>query len=103
MYDLTDFESYKTYFEGLANAHTLIDGFMFGDQEVQNNEVRAWRGKKLWLWPYGIVRIEDALSDNYLKRKEGSLFVGGVAPSAKYDDENAWVQACEQICESIVS
>lgn len=102
MYDLTDFTSYKRYFETIAQQHVQIDDFKYGDQEVQNNEVRQWGGKRLWLWPYGMVRVEDNLSDNYLQRKEGVLFVGGSAPK-KFDDEDEFVASCEGICKDIIS
>jgi hypothetical protein len=103
MYDLTDFDSYKEYFELISEEHLQIDGFAYGDQDVQNNEIRTWKGKRLWLWPYGPVRIEDNRSDNYLQRKEGSLFIGGAAPSAKYEDEDVFLNDCEAIVKSLIS
>lgn len=103
MYDLTDLQSYQDYFELLATQHKLIDNFAYGDQDVQNNEIRHWKGRRLWLWPYGPVRVEDNRSDNYMKHKEGSLFVGGVASSAKFSDENDYLKVCERICEDLIS
>lgn len=103
MYNLTDFQSYQDYFEALATEHKLISSFTYGDQDVQNNEIRTWTGRKLWLWPYGAVRIEDNRSDNYLQRKEGSLFIGGSAGSAKFADEDDYQKVNEQICKDIVS
>lgn len=100
-YDLTDFQSYQDYFEAIATAHKNIDSFSFGDQDVLNNEISGWNGKKLWLWPYGEVKTEENANDNYLDRVQGSLFVGGAAGSAKFSDEYAYFLACEQIVKEI--
>lgn len=103
MYSLTDLESYKTYFELLATQHKQIEGFAYGDQGVQNNEIRVWKGRRLWLWPYGPARVEDNLSDNYLQLKEGSLFIGGRAPSEKYEHEESYQEENEAIVKAIIS
>lgn len=103
MYDLTDMESCKQYFGLLATQHKQLSGFAYGDQDVQNNEVRSWKGRRLWLWPYGAARIEDNLSDNYLQLKEGSLFVGGVPPSGKFADEEAYQEENEGIVKDLIS
>lgn len=106
MFDLADYQSYQDYFSLLATQHKQIDcpePFLFGDTDVQSNEVKNWKGKKLWLWPYGVVRISDNTSDNYLRRKEGVLFVGGAVESKKFVNEHAHFKICEKIVADIIS
>lgn len=101
-YDLTDLSNYQTYFDQLATKHKLIDSFSYGDQEEQNQEVITWEGTKLWLWPYGPVRIVDNQADNYMQQKEGSLFIGGPEPE-EYADRDAYFLQCELIAKGIIS
>lgn len=102
-FNLTNYDSYKTYFMGLASSHKSIDGFLYGDRDIAANEGRSWEGLKLWLWPYESVRVQDDRSDNYLKRKQGTLWVGGAAHSASFEDEQNYFRNCEMIVEDIIS
>lgn len=102
MYDLTDIASYKSYWENLASDHKLITSFTYGDQDVQNAEAITWEGTKLWLWPYGPVRVVDNLGDNYMQQKEGSVFVGGPEPEA-YEDQDTRFNQCETIVKQLIS
>jgi hypothetical protein len=103
MYDLTDFQSYQDYFEAIATSHIAMDGFMFGDEDIAINKGRVWKGKQLWLEPWQPVKINDQKSDNYLKEKKGSLWVGGAPPSAKFQDRLDYFRACEIIVEDIIA
>lgn len=102
MFDLTDFQSYQDYFLAIATKHKVIAGnYSFGDQDVVNNQVRTWKGIKLWLWPYGEVKTEENSNDNYLDRVPGSLFIGGAAGTTDFAGEYAFFLQCEQIVKEI--
>jgi len=105
MYDLTDFESYQLYFKTLAELHKDLGAgaFLFGDDGAATNEGKVWKGKRLWLEPYQPVVITDQLSDNYLKEKKGSLWIGGSPANQKFDTRFSYFRACESIVEDIVS
>lgn len=104
-YSLTDFDSYQAYFLALATAHKQLGAknFLFGENDVAANEGKAWKGNKLWLEPWQPVRIQDQLSDNYLKEKKGSLWVGGAPASLKFSDRYKQFKDCEIIVEDIIS
>lgn len=103
MINLNDFDSYKAYFETIATEHTDLDGFLFGDSEVQVNEGKSWNGRMLLLEPWLPATIEDQKSDNYLQRKQGSLFIGGVAVSEAFTDEYNYFRDCEVVAKDIIS
>lgn len=104
MFDfLTDQTAYRTYFQGIATAHVEIDGFLYGDMDVQHNEIRTWKGTKLWLEEPNRIKPIGPNIDNLLKEKRCSLWIGGVPPSAKYSDVHAYYLACEKIVEDIIA
>jgi hypothetical protein len=103
MYELTDFNSYQGYFRLISEQHKGVDGFLFGDDDVAINEGRVWKGKKLWLEPWQPVKISDPLSDNYLKDKKGSLWIGGPVAGLKFQQRLDFYGECESIVEDIIS
>jgi hypothetical protein len=100
-FDLTNVDSYKAYFTAIANKHKQIESFSYGDQDVVNSEIRSWKGRKLWLWPYDSITVEENSNDNYLDKVPGSFFIGGAAGSTKFAVENDYIRDCEQIVKDI--
>jgi hypothetical protein len=101
---LRTFNDYKAYFQAIATKHKDITApMLFGDSDVAANEVKHWRGKKLWLEPYEPGTVIDRKSDNLLTEFPCSLFVGGCAPSGKFQDEDDWYHECEAIIRQIIA
>ena len=100
---LTDNDAYENYFRALATQHKEIDGFLYGDEDVQLNATRAWKGIKLWLEEPNRARPVGPNTDNLLKDKRCSLWVGGSPPSSKYADVQAYYNKCEKIVEDIIA
>jgi hypothetical protein len=75
---------------------------MYGDEEVKGNEVKHWKGRRLWLWPYGPVKVADNRADNYLANKQASMFIGGGAP-AKFAEQDNYFKECEAIVKQIIA
>jgi hypothetical protein len=102
---LTTYQAYQDYFQALCTAHKLLgaNSYLFGEEVVAMNSGRGWSGVKLWLDEPDPAGVADAGSDNYLKKKKGSLFVGGAPASAKYADEQTKYKDCELIVEDLVS
>ena len=103
IFDLSNFAQFKAYFTLLATQNKSVDGFLFGDVEVGQNEARDWTGKKLWAWPPNRGRMLDARSDNYLLNRDGSIWIGGHSGSDKFEDEDAFYNSCEVIMKQVVA
>ncbi len=104
MFDfITDPATYKTYFETIATEHVDIDGFIYGDDDVQKNEIRTWDGIKLWLEDPSRIKPIGPNIDNLLKEKRCSLWVGGSPPSASFEDIQTFYNQCQTIIEDIIS
>lgn len=101
--DLTDFESYKAYFQQVCTENKLLGAnqFLFGDVEVGQSDAASWKGKKLWAWPSQRGRMSD--QDNYLLTREASVWVGGPSGSERFDDEDAFYAASEKLMKQILS
>jgi hypothetical protein len=105
IFDLSDFENYKAYFQQLATEHLDIgaNNFLFGDVEVGQNEAREWQGKKLWAWPSQRGRMSDSNADNYLLNREGSVWLGGPAQAETFADTDTYYNDCEKLAKQIVA
>ena len=105
MFDLTDYQSYQDYFAAIAVAHVDISGFLFGDDGVPNNEIKAWtRGqKKLWLEPYAPTQVIGPNVDNMIKQKAGVLMIAGPVGDNKFSTAQDLFKACEIIVEQIIA
>lgn len=104
VFDLTDYLSYKAYWQQIASTNKLIGNanYLFGEVEVGQNEASEWKGKKLWAWPSVRGRGSDP-GDNLSLTREGSIWVGGPCDSDKFADEDTYYAACEAIMKQILS
>jgi hypothetical protein len=105
VFDLTDFQSYQDYFAAIAAGHVDISGYLFGDEGVPNNDLKAWprNQKKLWLEPYAPTQVIGPNVDNMIKQKAGVLMVGGPVADNKFSTSQQLFKACEIIVEQIIA
>jgi hypothetical protein len=102
-FTLTDIENYKTYFEALADSSVHLDGFLFGDVKVGQNDAHSWQGLKLWAWPADRSRLNDLRFDNYYLGREATIWIGGPCSSEKWEDEDTFYKNVENIMKKVVS
>lgn len=100
---LTDFASYKEYWRTLCEENKQLGPgqYLFGDVDVAQSDAAEWKGKKLWAWPSTRGRMQG--SDNHILDREGTIWIGGVSASEKFDDEDAYYAACEKLMKQILS
>jgi len=104
MLQLTDFNSYKAYFEGLAVSHVDIKESVFGDTEVLLNKVKAgFQTPFIFIERYKPPIILDQNSDNYLSSKIFSVVVYTTPSSEKFSDQDAAYSTCESIALDLIS
>jgi hypothetical protein len=102
-FQLSDFKKYKEYFEKVATESKHVDGFLFGDVDIGQEEAGSWQGKKLWAWPADRSKLQDQHSDNFFLGREGSIWVGGPCNSELHSDQDEFYNQCEVIMKKVIS
>lgn len=105
--DLSDYASYKTYFQSIAASHKTLRSFVFNDDENVINDLRSGNAGKppiLWLEAYQ-ARLDDDRADNFLGMKSGALVCLDLPYRSSSDNRtDDQVEAdCEQIIIDIMS
>ncbi len=102
---LTDYESTKTYYEGLCQAHKLTDRLIFGDLNEMENAVKAsTKGVSVWLEPWEKTKAGDKnQSNNFLGEKSYTLEFLAKADTDKFTDEHQKYIMLEGIARDFMS
>jgi len=101
---LTNYNEYRAYFEAIASAHTLIQGFVFGDDEVFDSLLKKGHDLPvLWLQEYEPARVEDPFADNVMERKLGSLVIYNKPADDTFEARHTATDATEEIVLDIIS
>lgn len=101
---LTNLASFRAYFQALADSHTDITGFRWGNMDVVKNDNRSdLPDNFLWAQPYETVKYLDKHSDNVMKRKVARIAFMKVRESERFADEEADYELCEEIIDDIVT
>jgi hypothetical protein len=102
-FELNNFESFKSYFNTIAQQANFIDGFLFGDTEGGQEEAQSWTGLKLWVLPPVKSKLQDLGTDNHILGREGILWIGGPCSSEAHSDEDHYYHLCESAMKKVVS
>jgi hypothetical protein len=101
---LTNLQSFKAYFNAIADAHVSIDGFKWGEKKVIQSGNRSDITKSyLWAQRYNKVRYTDNGSDNAMKKKVARLSYMKVRESERFADEDDDFQFCESVIDDIIA
>ena len=103
---LSDFQSLQDYFKAIAEDHKELDTtepYLFGDNDVAQNKVKTWNGKKLWLSVPDIAQLEDLKSDNLLLREPCTMYIGGAAGTVPFQKEYDYYKECKSLMVDVVS
>lgn len=104
MLQLNNKESYISYFQSIADSHTEINDFHFGEVDIiQNNLKSDVIYPVLWLEPYAEIRVRDAKSDNFLGVRACSLTILGKPESESFEDIDSFEAFCENVIIDILS
>lgn len=100
---LTNLASVKAYWQTIASAHKLIEGYKWGAMDVVKNDSRSDLAKTfLWAQPYENFRYAGN-GDTAIKHKPISIAVFTVPASKLFADIDAAYDYAEAIIEDIVS
>lgn len=106
MINLSNYQSYQTYFKAIAEDHKDLDAakpYLHGDDDVASNESRTWSGKKLWLEPPQTGQVLDnPHADNLLLQRPCRFVIAGAAGSSKFQDEYDFFKVCEGIVIDVI-
>lgn len=103
MFDLTDIDSFKAYFSGIADNLIALEGFIFGDDQVALNSAKSWKGIRLWLDPNPSASVQDNLSDNFLQQRQGALWIGGPVIGNSFESRDNLYKQSEAIVKDVIS
>lgn len=103
MLNLTNEDSYKSYFEAIATQHISITQFKFGDEDVIRTAAKTGlQEKTLWADRHQPTEIRDERFDNYLGERQATIMV--MSPDKeKYADQQVIFNTCEVIITDIIS
>ncbi len=103
MNKLTNLESYKAYFSGIADKHTDIQFFVYGGIEVYQSELKnKTTYPVLHLEPYDCSFVNNG-HDNFYGSKRGSLVIGERHKEGDFAQIDAIEARCEQIVIDIIA
>jgi hypothetical protein len=102
---LSDYESAKTYFEGLVQAHKLTNELVFGYLDQIEKKVKgSTKGVTVWLEPWDKTNVGDPRkSNNFLAEKKYGITFMAKSPTDKFDDEHATYIMLEGIARDFMS
>ncbi len=103
MLNLTNEDSYKSYFEAIATQHVSLTQFKFGDEDVIRTAAKTGlQEKTLWADRHQPTEIRDERFDNFLGERQATIMV--MSPDKeKHADQQALYNTCEAIVTDIIS
>lgn len=103
MSQIATFQEFHDYFAAIAESHTDITAFRFGEKEVVQCASRSNLPERtLWVETYDPVQITDRLSDNHNGLIISSMVILAPMPK-KWADQRAIYCTLEGIAKDIIA